>query len=261
MADSPAAMEPFRRGYDPADPVRLPGDWSDRLERWRGRAFALRASPWDEGLLQVIGIGDWSSFSRAVMLMHENPERIEAMVAHYADFLVALLDRVLGEVDVDYAVLYEVIASNRALVIPPAMYARFALPALRRVVACLERHGVATRVVWTTGRVGPLIPLWLDAGVNGMILTQTAASGIDYPGLRREYGRQLGLLGGLDWQTVMRGPAAIDEMLRRVARPLLEQGGYIPHLDDRVRSYMPFENYRYFRRRLNKLIDDIHGDR
>jgi len=177
VTESQAGLENFRRVYDPASPARLPENWGGLLRHWRGRDFPLRVSPWDEGLLQIIGITEWTSFYQAIMLIFENPRQVEAMMEHYADYLETFLDRILAEVEIDYAVFYEVIASNTSLVISPQMYARFALPALRRVVACLERHGVAIRLVWTTGKVEPLIPLWLEAGINGLLVTQTAASG------------------------------------------------------------------------------------
>jgi hypothetical protein len=36
--------------------------------------------------------------------------------------------------------------------------------------------------------------------------------------------------------------------------PLLADGGYIPMLDGRVRADVPFENYRYYKRLLEKII-------
>lgn len=261
VAEDAAGLTAFRRTYDPANPARLPENWSDLACQWQGRDYALRVSPWDEGLLQVIGVSGWTSLDRAIMLIYEKPRQVEAMMEHYADYLETLLDRVLGSVKADYAVFYEVIASNHALVISPEMYACFALPALKRVVACLERHGVTSHFVWSTGRVKPLIPIWLEAGINGLVITQTVPSGISYLGLRREYGRHLRLLGGLDWQTLLHNPRDIDGMLSQTARPLLEQGGYVPHLDDRVRSDIPCDGFRYYRARLNALIADVYAER
>lgn len=52
---------------------------------------------------------------------------------------------------------------------------------------------------------------------------------------------------------VMRGGAAIDHELERL-RPLLEQGGYIPHLDHLVPPDISYRNYREYREKKLKLI-------
>ena len=272
-----ADLECFRQTYDPDDSSRLPAEWATQLAGWRTRDFALSVTPWSEGLLQVIGIGDWASFCQALDLLYERPALAEAMMEYYADYLVRLIDRVMAALEdpgfieghgggrepsgikPDYAMFYEAIASNHSPIVSPEMYARFALPALRRVIDCLDGHGVAHRFVWSSGNVSPLLPLWLDAGINGLSITQTVASGISFLDLRRRLEPRLRLFGGVDWEAVMQGPAAIDETLRETVRPLLEQGGYVPHLDDRIRPYLPFENYQYYRGQLDTLIDDVYG--
>ncbi len=261
VLESESALESFRGAYDAACAERLPEDWGERLSRLRRRDFALSITPWNEGFLQVIGISDWNSFHRAILLLYDQPSLIEAAMAHYAGYLEAMLDCVLAEsrLEVDYAVFYVPIASNHSPVVSPRTYARLALPAIRRVVKQLDRYGIAFRFVWTTGQVRPLIPLWLDAGINGLVITQAGAIGLSYVGLRREFGSQLRFFGGIDWRALMQGPSAIDEVLDRTARPLLEEGGYIPHLDDTVRGCIPFDSFSYYRQRLDALVAEIHA--
>jgi hypothetical protein len=43
--------------------------------------------------------------------------------------------------------------------------------------------------------------------------------------------------------------------VERVVPLLLEQGGYVPLLDGRVREYIPFEHYRYYRELLQTVVD------
>ena len=76
---------------------------------------------------------------------------------------------------------------------------------------------------------------------------------------RREFGEHLLLFGGIDWRTVMAGPRAMDEFLDANVRPVLEAGGYVPYLDDTIRAYMPFDNFRYYRQRLEALVDDVYA--
>ena len=64
------------------------------------------------------------------------------------------------------------------------------------------------------------------------------------------------LIGGAPaWsRRLKRIDTLIDEALRRIVAPLLEQGGYLPLLDDRVRTNVSYEHYRYYRTRLQQLL-------
>lgn len=255
-----AELEAFRRVYDPASPGRFPEDWPSRITAWRSRDYALTVEPWSEGFFQVLGISDGATLNRVLVALCERPGLAEAAMNHYGAHVEALLDQVLRDIEVDMAFLYEPIASNHAPVVSPKIYAHFAQPALRRVAACLERHGVAVRVMWTAGAVRDLIPLWLDAGVNGIYLNQAGQAGLSYAALRREFGTELRLFGGIDWRVVVAGPQAIDAFFSRETRPLLESGRYIPYLDDTVRVYMPFNHFRYYRNQLDQLITNVCGE-
>jgi len=254
-----AEFAAFRRSYDPERDDRLPEDWEARVARWRERDYPLEAAPWHEGFLQVIGIRDGATLAEALTVLCEKPALAEAQMDHYASYLVTLLDKVLSDVDVDYAALYEPIASHHGPVLSPEMYRRFIVAPMRRVAECLEGHGIAVRFLFSVGRVRELIPVWLDAGMNGLTLQQAGACGVDYAGLRSEFGADLRLMGGVDWRAVMEGPAAIDHVLETTVRPLLEQGGYVPYLDDTVRVNMPFDHYAYYRDRLDALVGHVFG--
>ena len=74
-----------------------------------------------------------------------------------------------------------------------------------------------------------------------------------YRRLRREFGRDLRLIGGIDLDVLLRDKRAIRREIMFKVPPLLEQGGYIPLADGRVRENVPFENYVYYRRLLEKV--------
>ena len=253
------ALEELRGAYKPDPNKRHPEGWQDRISKWRDRDYALHITPWHEGFFQVIGISNGISLTQVFSALCECPEFAEAAMDHYAGYLEAMLGTILDEVDVDYAVFREPIASNHGAVISPEMYERFAMPALRRVVACLESHGITSRVMWTAGAVQNLVPLWLDAGVNGLFVNQSGQAGVSYRELRKRFGPELRLFGGIDWRVAMDGPLALDPYLEREIRPVLEQGGYVPYLDDTVRGYMSFDTFRRYRDRVDALIDTVYG--
>ena len=77
---------------------------------------------------------------------------------------------------------------------------------------------------------------------------------MDYRILRREYGRDLRLIGGIDLDAIRWGKQSIEKELIAKVPPLLESGGFVPLADGRVREDMPLENYLYYRKRLNEIV-------
>ena len=252
-----ATLDQHRRAYDPTDSARWPDNWETRVSTWRDRDSVLTCVPWNEGFFQIIGIADGRSLNTALTLLCEEPAWIETAMDAYAGFLEDLIPRVLADVEVDYATFREPVASNHGPVVSPETYARCAAPALKRVVDCLERHGVRHRVMWSAGAVQDLVPTWVDAGITGLYVNQAGQAGVRYGALRREFGTELVLFGGVDWRAVVKGPAWTESVLELDVRPLLEQGSYVPYLDDTVRSYMPWDHFRYYRDSLDALTDDV----
>ena len=209
-ADLLESDEAFSRHYDPDDPDRLAADFEDRCARVHreGRVFQVSAS--GGGLLQMLGVGDWDSLVAACDALVNRPAFVEALMERTTDFHCLCLDRVLSKVEVDYASLYEPIASNAGPLISPEMFERFAMPGYRKVLDLLERHGVPFRIFCTTGGdLGPLLPPLLDAGVNGLWISNIMTEAMEYPNLRREYGRDVALIGGIDCTALSRGEEAV----------------------------------------------------
>jgi uroporphyrinogen decarboxylase len=245
LLDSPEA---FARHYDPDDPDRLPSDFEARCERLHreGRVVYLNAS--GGGLLQMLGVGDWDSLVNACDALVNRSAFVEALLERTADFHCLLLDRVLSKVRVDYASLYEPIASNAGPLISPEMFERFSMPGYRRLLDLLRRHGVEHRIFCTTGGdLGPLLPLMLDAGVTGLWISNIMTEGMKYENLRREYGPGVALIGGIDSRALCRGEDEIRRVVEETVPPLLAAGRYLPCLDDRPRDNAPFAMYRYYR--------------
>ena len=134
------------------------------------------------------------------------------------------------------------------------MFREFMLEPYKKITSLFHDHGIHLIFVDSDGDSDPLIPLWLEGGVTGFYPIERA-SGMDAVTLRKEYGRQLRLLGGIDKRAMAAGPAAIDAELAAV-QPLLLDGGYIPWCDHLVPPDVPFENYMYYVQRMKELTLD-----
>jgi len=253
-ADLLESADAFPKRYDPDDLDRCPRDFEQRCERLNrdGRVLYVNAS--GGGLLQMLGVSDWDSLVAACDALVNRPSDVEALMDRTTDFYCLCLDRVLSKVDVDYASLYEPIASNAGPVISPEMFNRFAMPGYRKVLDLLRRHGVGLRVFSTTGGdLSSLLPSLLDAGVNCLWISNIMSARMEYSSLRREYGKDVALIGGIDCTALNRGEDAVRRAVEETVPPLLAGGRYLPCLNDRPRDNTPFPMYRFYRELLSEI--------
>lgn len=112
-------------------------------------------------------------------------------------------------------------------------------------------------MVDTDGNCEELIPLLLEAGVTGLYPMEVSA-GMDVVKARKNY-PQLQMMGGIPKSDIALGKKRIDEFLKDVAF-LLQKGGYIPFGDHLIPPEVPWEDFAYYRKALNRLID-TRGER
>ena len=245
----------FNRHYNPDDPTRYPEDFAEQCAQASAEGRVVNVDAWGGGVLQMVGVGDWESLDAAMCAFAAKPALIEGFLGKVADHYCACLEKVLTEVRVDYATLYEPIASPAGPVISPAMFERYALPGYRKVLALLEKHGVGLRILCPTGgNLSALFPPLIDAGVNGLWISNIQSAGMDYPALRRTYGPDVALIGGIDSRSLKMGEAAMRRAIDEAVPALLESGRYLPCLDDRPRQDVSFSQYRLYREHLSGMI-------
>jgi hypothetical protein len=244
----------FERHYDPDDPSRYAQNFVERAKYLNDKGRVLYVDASGGGLLQMLGVGDWNSLVAACEALIERPRIVEDLMEKTTDFYCICLDRVLSKVKVDYASLYEPIASNTGPVISPAMFERFSMPGYRKVLGLLKRYNVPLRIFCTTGgNLTSLLPPLIEAGINGLWISNIRSAGMEYLALRRRFGSEIALIGGIDISALTRDENALRYAVKKTVPPLLEGGRYLPCLDDRPRNHIPFDRYRLFRR----LLEDM----
>jgi uroporphyrinogen decarboxylase len=91
------------------------------------------------------------------------------------------------------------------------------------------------------GDVNLLIRPWMDAGID-LLYPWEVQAGMDVNKIRKEYGRDLRLLGGMDKRALVQGKEAVDAEIARHKR-LIDEGGFIPMLDHSAPPDISYENY------------------
>ncbi|OGO26871.1 MAG: hypothetical protein A2Z16_03430 [Chloroflexi bacterium RBG_16_54_18] len=253
LAGKPLGLERWKRSLDPADEHRLPPGWKKDLDRWRERQHVLMVQV-HPGFFETLGIGESRSFTRALYLIVDQPVFVRSAMAIHGEFAARLLERFLKEVQVDAAVFSEPIAGNHGPLISPRTYSDLVLPTYQPVLDVLSSYGVETVILRTYANARVLLPVVLQAGFNCLWAVETEPDAMDYRAIRQEFGRELRLIGGIDVDVLRQGEQSVRSEIEGKVRPLLAQGGYIPLADGRVRSDMPFENYRFYRQYLESTV-------
>jgi hypothetical protein len=251
-------LKALRGRLDPDDPGRLPEDWPQRVEAWRTREHVLQL-PVHRGLFLSMGVHDWPRFLEVIYLLHDEPSLVREIMEMYGEFGARLAERVLRDVEVDFATFSEPIGGNDRPLLSPEAYERLVLPGYVPILDALRRGGVRTVLFITYANARALLPGILAAGFDGLWACEAETDAMDYRALRRRFGPALRLIGGIDLDALLAGKAAIRREVETKVPPLLAQGGYVPLADGRVRANVPLENYVYYRRLLERVTRRFGG--
>jgi Uroporphyrinogen decarboxylase (URO-D) len=250
-------FEALRRRYDPASPERYPADWPERVRA----AVEADCPVWGPGVGSIgffSTLRHWMGTENACTIFYDDPALAHEMCEFITDFTLSLLGRALGEVKLDYFLWWEDFSFKTGPLVSPALFREFLLPRYRRCNEALRAAGVDVIFLDTDGNPTVLLPLLLEAGVNGTYPIECAA-GMDPLALRREFGRDLLLWGGVDKRALARGEADIRAELLRKLPPLLEDGGYIPQLDHLAPPDIPYGNWLYYLDLKRRLLAGATG--
>ncbi|MHB9023655.1 MAG: uroporphyrinogen decarboxylase family protein [Armatimonadota bacterium] len=248
--------EEFRRfareRLQPDLAARIGADYVQQLTALRDRQDPLivisdRWGGFFGGLRNLVGV------EKLCMLFYDDPAFVEEMMDSIADFIIAMMGKILDHTTVDVYGFWEDMAYKTAPLISPELVKTFMAPRYRRVVDYVRSRGVEWIALDSDGDISSLIPVWLDSGIN-ILYPFEAQCGMDVVQVRKQYGRDLRMWFGMDKRALVEGPAAIDVELRRI-RPLIEEGGYVPGLDHSIPPDVSFAHYRYFMEAFRKAVE------
>lgn len=247
---APEDFEALLWRLDPSDPDRLPQDFHQRLPEWRQRDYPL--------FLRICGAfghpRNLLGLERLLVTYYDDPQFVHRILDHWAGFYEALFDRVLSQVTVDLLMIWEDMCYKAGPLIGPALFREFMLPYYHRVIDCARQFGVPIIMVDTDGNFWDLLPLFLEAGVNMMMPFEIAAS-MEPLEVRKQVGKRLAILGGIDKRALRADKRAVEAEVERKVPPLVAQGGFIPCLDHTAPPDIPFENFAHLVRCLRRYTE------
>ena len=230
----------FKARLNPDTPGRFPADWEKRV-----KAFQTRDYPLCIHIGSLIGRPrNWAGFENIGMLAYDDPALFEEIIETICVCGCAVIERTLKDVTPDFGAGWEDICFKNGPIISPKMFDKWIVPRYKRITDLLLKHGVD--VVWTDcdGNLMPILDQFLAGGINCMFPLEVAG-GTDPVAIREKYGRKVLLQGGVNKVALLKGPKGIEQELLRL-KPLVEDGGFVPHVDHRCPADVTLENYKFY---------------
>ncbi|MCD4669188.1 MAG: hypothetical protein K8S14_01945 [Actinomycetia bacterium] len=237
---------------DPDTTSRFPSILLWLLEVYEERNFLLIVGGSLFGFYNILRM--MIGFENLCYMLYSDIKLIRNILDHFLNFWITIYGRILPLIDPKPEAVYicEDMAFKNSPMVSPAMFKEVFSPYYKKLTGFLNSNGIKNIIVDSDGNIEELIPLFLDCGVTG-ITPFEIASGLDLLKIRKNY-PDLQIFGGID-KRKLKNKELIDKELEKVEY-MLNLGGYVPHVDHTVPPDVSWENFKYYRNRLNAIISE-----
>jgi len=243
-------FEKIKERFDPEHRGRIPDNFDQKIEEYKDRDYVLQigGTPFS-GFFSILR--EMMGLKTTLIKFYDDPKLIIEMMEFFTDYYIKLNSKITSKVDVDYFYIWEDMSYKNGSLISPDFFRKYILPYYKRFTSAMKQYGVKNFFVDTDGNCEELIPLFIEGGVTGLLPFEVNA-GMDVEKVRAQY-PELIIMGGLDKTILSTGKDGIRGVIKKAKR-MLSMGGYIPYTDHAVQPDVSFENYKFFREELAKVL-------
>jgi uroporphyrinogen decarboxylase len=248
---NPFTASRFPKGWDIISKVTV--DTFPLKEELEGKHMKERDFVLHMACASLLGMPrNYMGVENLSLAMHDDPNLVEDMIEHQMYFAIETIKLVFrAGVVFDAAFIWEDIAYNKGSIFPIKFIREKLLPRYNKITTLLRENGVEVITLDSDGNIEELLPLWIEGGINCTYPLEVA-SGMDPLKLRKKYGRNLILTGGIDKRELAKGKKEIDDQVAIVGE-LIKNGGYFVQADHHIPHDVSYENLVYFINEVNKL--------
>jgi uroporphyrinogen decarboxylase len=194
--------------------------------QWKGR-FAVLGGDWSPFYHDAI---DLLGMDRFMLLLYDGPGFIDLVLNRIVDYYCEVSRRIFeaarGSIDIFF--IGNDFGTQNGPVVSPALFRRFFLPHLKRLVDLGHDFGLKV-MLHCCGGFAPLIPALIEIGLDALQSLQPDARGMEPAGLKRDFGDRIVLNGCIDTHHLLiKGtPELVRLRTREVLEVMKPRGGYI----------------------------------
>lgn len=182
---------------------------------------------------------------RAYLDMVEHPEFLQYCLEKIVDFDYEFTRRIFEQIpgQVTYTYVAEDLGSQENLLFSPRSIRKFFFPGMRRMIQLAQDAGVFA-FTHSDGAIRKIIPDLIEMGTNILNPIQWRCKGMEREGLKRDFGNDLILHGGMDNQQTL-AFGTVEDVRQEVIDNLEilgKGGGYILAPCHNIQPVSPPEN-------------------
>jgi len=238
----------FRKRLNPESPGRFPQDWESREKDYQNRDFPLGVNAGS-----MFGwLRNWIGIENLSVMLYDEPALVHEMTDYITELVMVILKKVIFEIELDFAYMWEDMGYKTGSLISPKHIREFMMPGYRKITDLLHQAGIDIIMLDSDGNVEGVIPFWLEVGIN-YIYPMEVAAGMDVIRLRKKFGKELRMGGGMDKRILASGnKEAICEMIMS-KKELIREGGYTPGVDHVVSPDISWDSFLYYHKCLEEI--------
>lgn len=230
-------------GYPWPDPACMDASYIRSEAEAYGGQYAILGGDWSpfwHDLIDLLGM------EKMYLKMYDEPELVDAVLQHVVDYYAAVSQKVFdaaAEV-IDIFFMGNDLGSQRGPLLSEAMFRRFVLPHLKRLVDLGHDYGLKV-MLHCCGGFYELIPGLIEIGMDGLHAVQPSCCGMDLTRLKAEFGHKILFNGAIDSHHVLieGTPDSVREDTRDVLDIMMPGGGYVAGAShDTILEETPVEN-------------------
>ncbi len=227
------------------DPERMAG-LKDLARKYREAGLAVVVKDGFAGIFEfaqrIVGM------ENLLMMMFRKDKAAEALFDKLLELKLSFWEIILGELGelVDVVTYADDYGTQTSQLISPDMFRTQIKP---RVAALLQAQKKlaprAKRFFHSDGNVRPLLPDFIEMGVDILNPIQFTATGMDLAALKKDFGQDIVLWGGgVDTQGVLPqgSPQEVRDQVKRNLDILAPGGGYVFNTIHNIQADVPGEN-------------------
>ena len=187
----------------------------------------------------IIGVFTWGAFFIACYVRGMEDLMIDFTARRsYIDHLFKTINEISAESlrtmlcehgeEIDIVYMCDDYCSQFGPLFSPADFKKFVSPYLKELADITHHYGKKF-LLHVCGSVRSLLPMIIDTGVDMLEPIQVRAEGMDPPGLKKDFGKDICFYGGVDLQELLPkgSPQQVADEVKRLIDILGEGGGYI----------------------------------
>lgn len=218
---------------DPYESVRYEGLEEEAKRLYENTDYCIAADHltplFGEGLLERAWyLRGFQEFLKDMIL---HPNFVDALLKKLHQIQIAHFGEVLERIG-DYVQIAEIMSDygmQDRMIFSPKFYRRFFKPFDEKLIEFIKKKADVKVLYHTCGSIYPIIPDYIENGVDILNPIQPQAKDMESSKLKKEFGDKLCFHGGFDIQRILPygSKEEVEEEAKRAIRELAIGGGYI----------------------------------